>query len=137
MESIFSRTYVETIRIGIVTAVGIILTSTLKIAALYHLVSLDFSFALVGISFLAIGYFLFSPKEKQSIAKSLFPIESLTVRELAILKILLDGKTNKEIASILVVEVSTVKTHLNNLYTKLKCKNRREVIAKFQNNSYS
>jgi DNA-binding NarL/FixJ family response regulator len=57
---------------------------------------------------------------------------SLTNREFLIFKFLAEGKTNKEIATILFVEVSTVKTHINNLYAKIKCKNRKEAKEKWQ-----
>jgi len=36
-----------------------------------------------------------------------------------------EGKSNKEIAALHFVEVSTVKTHINNLYNKLGVSNRK------------
>ena len=52
--------------------------------------------------------------------------ERLTQKESEILQLIGQGKSNKEIASELFVELSTVKTHINKIYTKLKVKNRRE-----------
>jgi DNA-binding CsgD family transcriptional regulator len=53
-------------------------------------------------------------------------IASLTAREIDILSHLYHGKTNKEIAAMHSIEVSTVKTHVNNLYTKLQIGSRKE-----------
>jgi DNA-binding NarL/FixJ family response regulator len=52
-------------------------------------------------------------------------LERLTPRELQILKLIHHGKTNKEIAAMNFVELTTVKTHVNNLYAKLEVNNRK------------
>lgn len=54
--------------------------------------------------------------------------QSLSQREANIARLILDGRTNKEIASELNIEVSTVKTHVNNLYAKLKVGSRKELL---------
>lgn len=53
-----------------------------------------------------------------------------TTQEQKILSMIEAGKTNKEIASDLFIEVSTVKSHINKLYTKLKVTNRKAAIQK-------
>ncbi len=63
-----------------------------------------------------------------SINKKQLP--KLTQQEEKILKLIGDGKSNKEIAIELFIELSTVKTHINKLYTKLKIKNRNEARQK-------
>ncbi|MBA3473538.1 MAG: response regulator transcription factor [Rubrobacter sp.] len=45
--------------------------------------------------------------------------EPLTERETEVLELLARGKANKQIARELFVAMSTVKTHVNNLYRKL------------------
>ena len=50
----------------------------------------------------------------------------MTKQEQKILLLIKEGKSNKEIASELYIEVSTVKSHTNRLYAKLGVKNRRE-----------
>lgn len=57
------------------------------------------------------------------------PLEKLTAKEQEILDLILAGKSNKEIASCLFIEVSTVKTHINKIYGKLDVKSRREVMS--------
>ncbi|MEZ4793094.1 MAG: LuxR C-terminal-related transcriptional regulator [Gelidibacter sp.] len=53
--------------------------------------------------------------------------EQLTKQEQNILELLLEEKSNKEIADALFVSVSTVKTHVNNVYKKLNVQTRKEV----------
>ena len=52
--------------------------------------------------------------------------ELLTQKEKEILQLISQGKSNKEIASELFVELSTVKTHINKLYSKIGATNRKE-----------
>jgi DNA-binding NarL/FixJ family response regulator len=54
----------------------------------------------------------------------------LTARELDVLRILVTGASNREIASQLVISENTVKNHMRNILAKLNLKNRREA-AKF------
>ncbi|MBA3473537.1 MAG: response regulator transcription factor, partial [Rubrobacter sp.] len=52
--------------------------------------------------------------------------ESLTERETEVLELLARGKANKQIARELFVAMSTVKTHVNNLYRKLGISSRTQ-----------
>ena len=52
----------------------------------------------------------------------------LTPRELATLKLLADGKANKEIANELDISERTVKTHLAHLFEKLGVTSRTEAV---------
>ncbi|TVZ15400.1 regulatory LuxR family protein [Maribacter sp. MAR_2009_72] len=51
----------------------------------------------------------------------------LTEQEQNIVKQILQNKTNKEIASTMFISVSTVKTHINNIYKKLEVTTRTEI----------
>lgn len=53
----------------------------------------------------------------------------LTDREVEVLRLVAQGKTNKEIASGLTVSDSTVKYHLRNILVKLHLENRAQVMA--------
>jgi len=61
--------------------------------------------------------------------KSKTNLEPLSERELDILRLIATGRTNQEIAEILVIAVSTVKSHINNLYAKLGTNRRTQAIA--------
>jgi ATP-dependent transcriptional regulator len=54
--------------------------------------------------------------------------EVLSSREIEVLQALVDGLTNKEIGEKLFISVSTVKTHIINIYSKLGVKNRVEAV---------
>jgi LuxR family maltose regulon positive regulatory protein len=56
-------------------------------------------------------------------------IEPLSERELDILRLIATGRSNQEISDILVIALSTVKSHINNLYGKLGTNRRTQAIA--------
>jgi DNA-binding NarL/FixJ family response regulator len=53
----------------------------------------------------------------------------LTPREFQVLRLLGEGKSNKDIAATLAIAEGTVKLHLNNLFAKLEAKSRVEAVA--------
>jgi DNA-binding NarL/FixJ family response regulator len=53
----------------------------------------------------------------------------LTQREKELIELIYSGKTNKEIAEMLFLAESTVKTHVYNIFRKMEVKNRIEVIC--------
>lgn len=65
-------------------------------------------------------------------SKSQTSFSNLTIKEREILKLLASGKTNKEIAQELYVELSTVKTHINSIYKQLQLSSRKEAIGYYQ-----
>ena len=56
------------------------------------------------------------------------PDHNLTPRELQIITLLADGKTNKELASELFISEKTVKTHITHIFEKLKVRDRTEAV---------
>jgi len=62
---------------------------------------------------------------------------SISKRELEIVTLICEGKTNNEIAAILFISISTVKDHNYKIYQKLNIKNRTQLMKlyfKFQDN---
>ena len=57
-------------------------------------------------------------------------VEKLTEREFMVLCLIAECLTNQQIAQRLVVTVSTIKTHLNNIYTKLHVHTRLQAVIK-------
>ena len=54
----------------------------------------------------------------------------LSQRELEVLRLIVEGATNKEIADELVLTVNTVKRHISNIFGKLVVSNRTQAIAR-------
>jgi LuxR family maltose regulon positive regulatory protein len=57
-------------------------------------------------------------------------IEPLTPREREVLQLIAAGRSNPEIAEELVIAVTTVKTHVKNVYGKLQVQRRTEAVAR-------
>jgi len=55
----------------------------------------------------------------------------LTRRELDVLRLLAEGKTNKAIADALVISNGTVKFHVNSILRKLRAANRAEAVSRY------
>jgi len=55
---------------------------------------------------------------------------NLTTREYEVLQLLTQGYTNAEIADKLYLSLSTVKTHVSNLFVKMDVKNRTQALEK-------
>lgn len=81
---------------------------------------------IVGVLLILIGLFFAvstsaaKPKRKSK--------DNLTRQEKNVVSLIEKGKTNKEIAIELSVSVSTVKTHVNNIYNKLGIKSREDLL---------
>lgn len=59
---------------------------------------------------------------------------SLTARQKDIMKLIIEGKSNKEISELLFIAEHTVKNHIYQLFQKLKIKNRYQLINMFVTN---
>ena len=57
-------------------------------------------------------------------------VETISEREIEVLRLLAGGLTYQEIAEAMFVSVNTVKSHLKSIYGKLGVHNRREAVAK-------
>ncbi|MFK8006081.1 MAG: LuxR C-terminal-related transcriptional regulator [Saprospiraceae bacterium] len=83
-----------------------------------------------GISVCLILGLFFSVFQMRKKVKNQLPILSpnLSGREELIKSLILEGKSNKEIASELFISLSTVKTHITSLYKKLGVSGRKEIL---------
>jgi len=57
-------------------------------------------------------------------------VELLTPREQEVMQLIIDGKTNREIAEILVLAETTIKSYIRNIYKKLNVRSRVQAIAR-------
>lgn len=62
------------------------------------------------------------------------PMDELTTRELEILQLIAEGKTNQEIAQELSIAYSTVKKHVSNTLSKLQMRSRVELMLYYRTN---
>ena len=76
------------------------------------------------LSILVNMYLLFFKKKRNELSNN--STLALTKQEKRILDLILDDCSNKEIAATVFVSISTVKTHINNIYKKLNITSREE-----------
>jgi two-component system, NarL family, response regulator LiaR len=67
-------------------------------------------------------------KMMSKMRKPSLPHEQLTAREMEILLLMTQGKTNQEIADELFIALKTVKTHVSNLLSKLDVQDRTQAV---------
>ncbi|WP_420400786.1 response regulator transcription factor [Flagellimonas sp.] len=105
-----------------------------------HLVSFrngdawSWKWVLTGLLAFSIGlniYLVFRSQSKTKKQKRQL-LQKLTSQEQKIVKYILNDRSNKEIAAEMFVSLSTIKTHINNLYKKLDVSSRQEVVARFK-----
>ncbi|GBG58144.1 DNA-binding response regulator [Sporomusaceae bacterium FL31] len=76
--------------------------------------------------------YLFIAFDDHAVNESTYHLVELTPREKEILQAIAQGKTNKQISTMLCIGIETVKSHIRNLFTKTGVKSRAELIAKIQ-----
>lgn len=93
----------------------------------------DWTYVIIGLLFASILlnlWFVFSAKRSKT-KRHYDAKEQLTKQEQNVLDLLLSDNSNKDIAEALFVSVSTVKTHVNNVYKKLNVNSREELKSLF------
>ena len=99
--------------------------------------SLEYIIAAVAIVFFFVGLYINKRKNQSKTSSVTSDIDTqkiedlgLSKREYEVLCKIAKGHSNKEIASLLFVSESTIKTHVSNVYSKLDVKRRTQAIQK-------
>jgi DNA-binding CsgD family transcriptional regulator len=93
---------------------------------LYQNNNLFFVFLIGGVGIIfgflcCFAYFKFLNKDQN-------PLRDLSVQERKIFALMMQGRSNKEISDILLISLSTVKSHVNSIYSKLGINSRKDVL---------
>ena|ERR1700744_2455550 len=125
------------LKAGLVTAGMIILYALSNQLLIYHYLKYEYYMAGIALVALVAGILLSNKyhSAKQDNVPTANPLDELTSKEVKILGLIGQGLSNKEIAALNFVEISTVKTHINNIYTKLNVSNRKAAIKLYNEHS--
>ncbi|MDR2869940.1 MAG: helix-turn-helix transcriptional regulator, partial [Deferribacteraceae bacterium] len=104
--------------------------------------SLNLSLIVFGISLLSMILLLWirlhnDTETSAEATQDQFRVEKLTNRERQVIEILIQGKTDKEIAGILNISAGTVYTHLKRIYQKTNSAGRLALINKIKEQKVS
>jgi DNA-binding CsgD family transcriptional regulator len=89
----------------------------------------NYAYLLFGLLLIAIGlnFWQYFNSKKQKRESKIQTKSQLTKQEQTVLDLILEDKSNKEIAEALFVSLSTVKSHINNIYKKVNANSRTEL----------
>lgn len=83
--------------------------------------------SLIAVSFLVLGFGL-SFLRPNPVKKEINQLKDLSLQERKIFGLIQEGKSNKEISEDCNIGLSTVKSHVSNIYSKLDIKSRKEAL---------
>lgn len=84
---------------------------------------------LAAVRAVAMGKTYIDPSVSRQILHAADPHDDLTTREIAVLRQIALGRSNKEIADALFIGDETVKTHVGNVFSKLQVENRAQAVV--------
>lgn len=131
--------YKYVIFMGLLLALGIAVLKSLEYYYFAYRISTDVYIGIISVIFLALGVYLginFGRKKKIDPLIAPEPLGPVTLpegielssREREVLANIAQGYSNQEIADRLFVSLNTVKSHTNNIYSKLNVKRRTQAI---------
>lgn len=127
--------YKYAIFMGLLLSCAIALLKTFEYYYFSYRIRTDIYIGLIAFLFLGLGIYLGIRvgKKKNVLVDSNTPFKlpldiELSSREVEVLKLISSGHSNQEIADKLYLSLNTVKSHTNNIYTKLGVKRRTQAI---------
>lgn len=147
MKTLKSKGYQRILLYGLVLAILVFFMKWIQWNFLIVDNAIDIYIGIIAILFLALGVWVANQmiKPKTVIIERKIPVPasgtfainedainelSISKREYEVLQLLAGGRSNAEIAAELFVSLSTVKTHVSNLFQKLDVKSRTQAIGK-------
>jgi len=116
---------------GVLMGLSLLAFRVVKSQFYFEKFGLEIYVAIIAALFLITGLFFGSKYlVKSRSQKNKINIDSFTKREKEIANALVDGLSNKEIAESLFISENTVKTHLQNLFSKLHVTSRMQAMKK-------
>ncbi|WP_459210876.1 helix-turn-helix transcriptional regulator [Aquimarina rhabdastrellae] len=123
------------IGLAILVVICVLIFNVVYFSSYYGIAQIDYINSLLLIPFIitvcSFGMLIEQYKHKSKIKK--IDKFDLTQKEKEVVKLILKKKKNQDIANEMFVELSTIKTHINNSYKKLNIKNRKELFDMFEN----
>ena len=114
-----------------ITIIGVLIFNVNYYTQAYGIVEINSINALLLVPFIvlvcALGYLLGTSKQRYEFEQAYH--KRITSREREVIALIVEGKKNKEIADVLFVDVSTIKSHINSIYRKTGVSNRQSLIA--------
>ncbi|WP_103069508.1 response regulator transcription factor [Aquimarina sediminis] len=111
--------------------ISVLSLSAIKQNYIYHK-NINYFLSTVVLILSVIIFFMFQRVKTKRKQEIVYEVSSLTSQEEKVAKLICKGMSNKEIASSLFISLSTVKTHIRNLYSKLEISNRQELVKKLK-----
>jgi DNA-binding CsgD family transcriptional regulator len=119
--------------LSIIITICVLIFNVFYFSIYYGFVQVNYINSLFLVPFivliLSFGVILGRSKQSKKISNEVDNI--FTEREKEIVQLIVEGKKNIEIANALFVELSTIKSHINNIYKKVNVKNRKEIREKY------
>ncbi len=120
------------IGLTVLIVICVVVFNVVYFSSYYGIVQIDYINSLLLVPFILLifsfGIFIEQNKQKEKLKK--IDTFNLTPKEKEVTQMILDKKKNQEIANAIYVELSTIKTHINNIYKKVNVKNRKELFDK-------
>lgn len=120
------------IGLTVLIVISVLTFNVVYFSSYYGISQIDYMNSLLLVPFILLifsfGMFIEQNKQKEKLKR--IDTFNLTAKEKEVTLMILGKKKNQEIADELFVELSTIKTHINNIYKKVEVKNRKELFTK-------
>ncbi|SIQ32726.1 response regulator transcription factor [Maribacter ulvicola] len=126
------NTHLFLIGLTVLIVICVLIFNVVYFSSYYGIAQIDYinSLFLVPLILFIFSFGIFIEQNKQKERPKKIDTFNLTSKEKEVTTMILEKKKNKEIANELYVELSTIKTHINNIYKKVEVKNRKELFEK-------